>query len=54
MVDLAGEMGRAHEYQLIANCFDFLDSEAKVNLSTLRPNILFNLPTLFSFYSEKG
>lgn len=54
VVDWGGELGRAHDHQLIANCLYFLDSEAQVTISTLRPNILFYFPTLFHFIANKA
>lgn len=49
MVDCAQQVGCSHDHQLIANCLDFLDTEAQVNLFGFSPNILFFLSTLFHF-----
>lgn len=48
-MDSAEEASCTHDHQLIANCLDFIDSEAQVRTSNLSPGMFFYLPTLFHF-----
>lgn len=45
VVDWAREAGCSHDHKLIANCLDFMDSQAQVSSANPPPNILYYLPT---------
>lgn len=49
VVDSAQEMVFSLDHALIANCLDFMDSEAQVSTTKLSLNLLYYLPTLYFF-----
>lgn len=42
-------MGCTQEHELIANCLDFVNTEAQVSIENLSPNLFFYLPTFYHF-----
>lgn len=53
LVEWAREMGCSQDHQLIANCLNFVDSEAHVSLDNLSPSLFYYLPTFYHFLVGK-
>lgn len=53
VVDWAREAGCSHDHKLIANCLDFMDSEAQVSSANISLNILYYLPTFYYFVAHR-
>lgn len=53
VVDWAREADCSHDHKLIANCLEFLDSEAQVSSTNFSQNILYYLPNFCHFAAQR-